>query len=158
MKSTVKFISLIISCLLLQGCAGDSMNKQGAGTLIGGVAGGLIGSKFGKGEGALLATGLGAVGGALIGGSIGKSMDEQDRKLASLASQNAFENSTSGSTKEWRNPDNGNYGSITPQKAYQNDSGQYCREYTQTVVIGGETSKAYGTACRQPDGQWKIVK
>jgi len=25
------------------------------------------------------------------------------------------------------------------------------------VTVGGETEQAYGTACRQPNGSWKIV-
>jgi surface antigen len=37
------------------------------------------------------------------------------------------------------------------------ESGKYCREFQQTVTIGGKTEQAYGTACRQPDGSWQIV-
>jgi hypothetical protein len=32
----------------------------------------------------------------------------------------------------------------------------YCREYSRNVVIGGQEQEAYGTACRGPDGQWRI--
>lgn len=32
-----------------------------------------------------------------------------------------------------------------------------CREFQETVMIGGKPQKAYGTACRQPDGTWKRV-
>jgi hypothetical protein len=32
-----------------------------------------------------------------------------------------------------------------------------CREFEQTVVIDGKPQNAYGTACRQADGSWKIV-
>lgn len=35
--------------------------------------------------------------------------------------------------------------------------GEYCREYTKPVRIGGERQESYGTACRQPDGSWRIV-
>jgi len=34
---------------------------------------------------------------------------------------------------------------------------EYCREYTRTVSIGNRQEVAYGTACYQPDGSWKIV-
>jgi hypothetical protein len=30
-----------------------------------------------------------------------------------------------------------------------------CREYQTTIMIGGKPQKAYGRACRQPDGTWK---
>lgn len=33
----------------------------------------------------------------------------------------------------------------------------YCREYTRTVYIGNRQQEAYGTACLQPNGDWKIV-
>ena len=32
-----------------------------------------------------------------------------------------------------------------------------CREFQQTIMIGGQPQQAYGTACRQQDGTWKIV-
>ncbi len=34
---------------------------------------------------------------------------------------------------------------------------QSCREYKQTIVIADQIETAKGTACRQPDGSWKIV-
>lgn len=33
----------------------------------------------------------------------------------------------------------------------------YCREYTSTANINGKPVQTYGTACRQPDGTWRIV-
>lgn len=32
----------------------------------------------------------------------------------------------------------------------------YCREYTQKMIVAGQTHTTYGTACRQPDGTWAI--
>ena len=31
-----------------------------------------------------------------------------------------------------------------------------CREFQQTIVIGGRLEQAYGTSCQQPDGSWRI--
>ncbi|KAG8324983.1 hypothetical protein J6590_078289 [Homalodisca vitripennis] len=90
---------------MLHGCTGT--NKQGGGTLIGGVAGGLLGSKFGKGTGRLAATGIGALAGAFIGGQIGQTMDEHDRTLLELSSQKALEAAPIDQSVEWRNPDSG---------------------------------------------------
>ena len=39
----------------------------------------------------------------------------------------------------------------------QAKAGDYCREYTRTVVIGGRVHEAYGTACLGPDGAWRIA-
>ena len=45
------------------------------------------------------------------------------------------------------------------QRAMEKDwNGQQCREYQRTVTIDGKTETAYGTACRQPDGSWKIIQ
>jgi hypothetical protein len=33
----------------------------------------------------------------------------------------------------------------------------YCREYSRTAVVNGAPVEIYGTACRQPDGSWRIV-
>lgn len=150
-----KTTAIILVSTTLQGC--QNMNKQGGGTLIGGATGALLGAQFGKGAGQLAAVGIGALAGALIGGEIGKSMDEQDKKIAELSSQRALESAPSGRSVEWRNPDSGHYGSITPTKTFRED-GKYCREYTHTVNIGGKSEKAYGTACRQPDGSWQIIQ
>jgi hypothetical protein len=49
------------------------------------------------------------------------------------------------------------YGSVTPLRDGNDQSGRYCREFQQMVKINGKQSKAYGTACRQPDGTWQIV-
>lgn len=157
MNLTFKITAIILTTTMLYGCS--SMNKQGGGTLIGGVAGGLLGSQFGKGTGRLAATGIGVLAGALIGGQIGQTMDEHDRQLAQLSSQKALETGVSGQSVEWRNPDSGNYGYVTPERASRNDRGQYCREYTHTVVVGGKKETAYGKACRdERDQQWKIVQ
>jgi surface antigen len=48
-------------------------------------------------------------------------------------------------------------GSVTTIKESQDSSGAYCREFQQEITVGGETEQAYGTACLQPDGAWKIV-
>jgi 17 kDa outer membrane surface antigen len=48
-------------------------------------------------------------------------------------------------------------GSVTPVREGTTSAGRYCREFQQTVTIGGKTEHAYGTACQQPDGAWEIV-
>ena len=118
---------------------------------------GLLGSQFGGGEGKLVAVGVGALAGALIGGQIGKTMDEHDKLMLEKSSHQALEFSPSGSSVQWNNPDSGNHGYITPTKTFR-EGGQYCREYQQEIVVGGEKHKAFGKACRQADGHWKIIQ
>ena len=58
----------------------------------------------------------------------------------------------------WANPDTGNSGTVTPMRDGTSTSGKYCREFRQSVMIGGEQEEAYGVACRQPDGSWQVVQ
>jgi surface antigen len=47
---------------------------------------------------------------------------------------------------------------VTPTKTFQEPDGTPCREYVTDAVIGGQREQVTGTACRQPDGSWKIVR
>jgi surface antigen len=68
----------------------------------------------------------------------------------------SLERVPSGQPIMWDNPDNGGRYTFTPTRTYE-DEGTYCREYTTKIKVGGRTQTGYGTACRQPDGQWQIV-
>lgn len=37
------------------------------------------------------------------------------------------------------------------------NTGDFCREYQSTVMVGGMRQSSYGTACLQPDNSWRIV-
>lgn len=153
-----KIALILAGVLTLTACEPGS--KQGFGTMLGAIGGAAIGSALGdNGDGAthFFAVAAGTLAGAAIGSSIGKSMDNADRQAMARNRQVALETYPSGQTSSWYNPDSGNSGSYSPQPAYQDTTGAYCREYQQTITIGGKTEEAYGKACRQPDGTWKIV-
>lgn len=61
-----------------------------------------------------------------------------------------------GSTVRWN--DANAAGSVSVLRDGRSSDGQYCREFQQTVTVGGRSEQAYGVACRQPDGAWRIVK
>ena len=132
-------------------------NKEMLGGAGGAVLGGLAGSQIGSGSGQLWATGAGALLGALVGSEVGSSLDKADRMYAQRANQQAY-NAPIGETVTWNNPESGNYGQVTPVRDGYSSAGRYCREYQQTIVVGGREQSAYGTACQQPDGSWEIVK
>ncbi len=155
MKTRKIVVFPLVAAFLLAGCATMGPKEQ-TGTVVGGVGGALIGSQFGGGTGRLV--GVGALAGALIGGEIGRSLDANDRRMMEESAQYALERNRTDQPSQWRNPDSGHYGTITPKRTYQTAEGRYCREYQQTVIIGGEEQQAYGHACRQPDGTWKIVR
>lgn len=149
----IKIASAGLIALGLAACQ-DMGPKETIGTLGGAALGGLAGSQIGGGTGQLAATAAGALLGAYLGSEVGKSLDKADQLYAERAAGQALE---SNQQAAWNNPDSGNSGTITPTRTYQTAQGEYCREYQQTITVGGESQQAYGTACRQPDGTWKIV-
>jgi surface antigen len=137
-------------------CATESggPSKTAIGAVGGAVAGGLLGEVIGGHGGDIAA---GAVAGGLLGAFAGNLLDQRDRRIANETAQRTFETAPTGTAGGWQNPDTGSSGSITPTRTYQQPDGTYCREFTQEIVVGGERQQAFGTACRQPDGTWKIV-
>jgi surface antigen len=153
---TVAAAALI--ALFAAGCSNSSYGeKQTVGTVGGAALGGLLGSQFGSGTGQLVATGAGVFIGALVGSEIGRTMDEQDRMRADQAVNQAH-SAPVGETIVWNNPESGNSGAVTPVRDGTSTSGLYCREFQQTITVNGRTETAYGTACREPDGTWRIVE
>lgn len=151
MKRSRSATVVLIGALALAGCATPPTQEQ-TGMVIGGILGGVLGSHVGGGSGRTTATIVGAIAGAVIGGAVGRSMDESDR----LKTAHALETVRTGVPTQWRNPDTGNYYTVVPTKTIERAEGP-CREYTVDAVIGGKRETVYGTACRQPDGSWRVV-
>jgi len=155
-----KIISGTVALMFLVACQqgnnGMGVNKADVGTVLGGVAGAWAGSSVGKGSGNTVAVAAGTLLGAALGRSIGQSMDQTDMMYYNQTSQQALETGRPGQSFPWQNPQTGVGGAVTPSTYFQNSSGQYCREYTQNISIGGRMEEGHGIACRQPDGSWRI--
>jgi surface antigen len=141
----------LAATVALTGCATYQGQQEQAGMVIGGVLGGVLGSQVGGGHGRTAAIIAGTLAGAAIGGAIGNSMDEVDR----MRTAQTLETVRTGVPAQWRNPDTGNQYTVVPTRTYDTASGP-CREYTIDAMIGGRPEKVYGTACRQPDGSWRV--
>lgn len=145
----------LLSALLMTGCAtdraGGSMTQQQGGLVVGGLVGGLLGSQMGEGQGRTAATIVGTLIGAAIGGNVGRSMDDSDR----LKTAHTLETVRTGVQSRWRNPDTGNEFTVIPQRSYDSAQGP-CREYEVQAVIAHRFEGVRGTACRQPDGTWRV--
>ena len=154
MKNVV--ITTVLATTLLTGCAG-TYNKATTGAALGAITGTALAYGLGKDSSKknlwLIA---GAAAGGLIGNNIGAKLDERDRLLLGETLQQTMEHGPTNSVGSWNNPDSGNSGTVTPTQTMISANNQPCREFTTTVNIGGELSQAYGTACRQNDGSWKI--
>ncbi len=136
----------------------STVSKESAGKIIGAIQGAAIGTQIGKGKGKLAAIAAGTFLGSLIGGEIGRKLDEEDREIMTNTAQQTLENEPTGSTKSWKNPESGHSGTVTPTRTYKKKNGQPCREFSQTVADGKGSERKTGTACRQTDGTWILVK
>lgn len=137
-----------------QDCPG---NKEMIGTVAGAILGGLLGSQVGKGSGRKVATVVGAVAGGYAGNRFGESLDCKDQQYHTQTAHEALEYQPSGRPSTWSNPDSGHSGSIMPTRTWQRETGQYCRDYTQSIIVDGRVEEAIGTACREENGTWQIV-
>ena len=148
--------AVLLALFFVAGCANSPYGpKQTAGGVLGAAGGGLLGAQFGSGSTQLAATAAGVFIGALLGSEIGRSMDDVDRLKADQAITQAH-TAPIGDTITWNNAKSGNSGTVTPIRDGTSASGEYCREFQQTVIIGGKAEDGYGIACRQPDGTWRI--
>ncbi len=149
---------ILMTSLSLGACAGmqNAGTKENIGTAAGAIGGGVLGSQIGGGSGRLIATGVGTLLGAWVGNSIGSSLDKADYAYAKKAEQQAY-SAPIGQTVSWNNPQSGNYGTVTPIRDGSTASGQYCREYEQTIYVGGRAETGVGVACKQANGTWQIV-
>ncbi len=153
-----KFMAMLGMVAFMSACADQNIGtKEAIGTLGGAALGGLAGASIGgHGDGRGVGIVLGTLVGGVIGNQIGSGLDKTDRLTAERNAQHALETSRSGVRSSWSNPDNGNSGYVIPKPAYQAGNGNTCREYQQTITVAGRSQQAYGTACRQPDGTWRI--
>jgi surface antigen len=144
---------LMLVVVAATGCATIEDNPKASIGAFGGAAfGGLIAAAAGGGGAAIAGA---VIGGALLGGLAGNMLDQRDKRMAAEAQQRALESAPTGKPVAWTNPDTGHSGTVTPVRTYQS-GGAYCREFQNEVTIDGKKENAYGTACRQPDGSWKV--
>lgn len=141
-----------------QGCSRTSFGGL-LGGIVGAAGGVAIGSLIGSGGGRTAAMVIGGLGGALLGNELGRRLDCDSQQKAVQTQQGALENQATGTSSNWRNPDDNAHGSTTPERTWTNDRGEPCRDYTTTITHQGETSTVQGTACRQQqsDGSYQWV-
>jgi surface antigen len=68
--------------------------------------------------------------------------------------QSTLERAPDGSTRSWANEQTGHRGSLTPTRTYISDSGSFCREYREELVVGGQSGRFYHAACRDENARW----
>ena len=151
-------VGTAVIAFILTGCAG-TYNKSETGIGLGALTGGALAYGLAKDSSKKeLWTVLGIGLGAMVGQDIGAKQDDRDRMLAGQALEQTLEHAPTDTAGSWSNPDSGNSGTFTPVKTFQTAQGSPCREFVQTIYVGGQEQEGYGTACRQADGSWKITQ
>lgn len=149
-----KVLPVMLGVVLLAGCnsTGHQTKTEDGAVIIGGA----IQTYHDKAGSTLASSGVSSLLGAFMGKDIGTSLDAGDRELAVQAARRAYSGPV-GDRVGWANQANGHGGAVTTTRDGYNSQGQYCREFQQSVTVGKRTENAYGTACKQSDGTWKIV-
>jgi surface antigen len=121
------------------------------GTILGAIAGGVLGGAVSHGNGGAV------VGGALLGGlagnAISRDMDCEDRPYAARTYNESFSGPV-GRRYSWsRGP---NRGYVVTTREYRR-RGEMCRDFTQVVYRRGREVTHEGTACRpMRGGEWRF--
>jgi surface antigen len=133
---------------------GDDCHNENAtaGTVVGAIAGGLLGAGVSHGNAGA------AIGGVILGGlagnAIGKNIDCNDRPYAWRAYDKGFYGPI-GHRYEWRGRDRA-HGYFVPIREYRGDRGYTCREFRTVTYRHGRKYTNEGRACRERDGNWHM--
>jgi len=121
------------------------------GTILGAIAGGVLGGAASHGNGGAV------IGGALLGGlagnAISRDMDCEDRPYAARAYDNSFRGPV-GRRQEWNRGQDRGY--VVTTREYRM-RGEICRDFTQVVYRRGRELTRNGTACQpRRGGDWRF--
>lgn len=90
--------------------------------------------------------------GTLVGGALGRGMSAGDRAAAADAERRAL---VGGLPVQWSGDKA--RGRVRVLRSYDR-GGTTCRDFVHTVTVDEVSQDGRGTACRQPDGGWKMTR
>ena len=138
-------------------CQNQSDNKK-IGQMIGSAVGAIVGSNYGSGNINAIATILGATGGYVIGGQIATMVSEKEKEELNDVMNDSLENSEINESSVWESKQNENLkAEIVPIEDFSLNN-YSCRKYRQIVVDQDKKDISESRACRDIDGNWKILK
>jgi len=140
----------VAGAVFLGACANSGVVT---GTIPGANTGRVIGSPVDVGAGEPT---IGPIEGGLMGAEVGRSLADADRPIALKAEYEALEYGQPGRPTEWTSRAGEVHGSVEVGAVTQVNRLD-CRQYTHNIWIGGRLRVVRGTACRRPDGVWRVV-
>ncbi len=158
-------LSTFALLLALSACT-TPPTKEELGKILGAVTGAGIGSIFGQGKGQTATTVLGGIAGYIIGGRVGEQMDQADKeRVARFAHQRFDDPRPADRTESWVNPHGARVHTQVRTNPVYADQGRKCRPFTQvtTITVAGkpEVATVTGVACFEttrefPQGIWRV--
>lgn len=152
----MKKLLVVFMALSLTACAGRVSTGEAAGSAVGALLGGYVGSQFAGGRAQLILIGVGALAGGMAGFNFGHELDPSDKAMLSSATRRAMATADDGQLVSWVNPLTGSAGSITPMRSYYLDRGTVCRDYQASMAVAEKIGHLRGRACRKVNGSWQI--
>jgi surface antigen len=141
----------------LRECERQRSGNTAGGAIVGALAGGLLGNAISRGPQRGAGTAVGAILGGVVGGTIGNnSLNCEDRSYEVDTYYTGFEAGRPHARYDWRSPRGGAYGYLQVEDYYTDRAGYRCANYTQQIYVNGRPEVGRGTACRQPDGTWRM--
>src|ERR1700749_4760534 len=137
LAATAAFFALGSSAALADSCSG---RDHTGGTVLGAIAGGVLGGAVSHGNGGAVVGG--AILGGLAGNAISRDMDCEDRPYAARSYDDSFHGQI-GRRYEWRRGPN--HGFIVTNREYYRGP-RLCRDFTQVVYRRGREFDRDGTA------------
>lgn len=134
------------------GVLGGRCNTEEVLTVVGAVAGGIIGNRTASPENRAIATLAGAIIGGILGNRIGDAIDDRDR----VCIGHSLELVGAGRYVEWQNPTTGVWYQVRPLR----DIDRRCREFElrmRTAKGKNKAGKERLQACRDDAGRWNVV-
>ena len=142
------FLALVATPAFADACSG---RDHTGGTILGALAGGVLGGAVSSGNGGAV------IGGALLGGlagnAISRDMDCADQPFAARAYDRSFRGPV-GRRESWNR--GANRGTIVTEREYYRGH-RLCRDFTQVVYRRGREYARPGTACRNRRGDWEFL-
>jgi len=147
----------LVAVTLVLALADCQAGGSGPDTAVGSPRGAVAGSRpAAADESAAARAAAGARLDGLLGAGIARALDSGSQVLQADTIDRTLEIAPPGAVATWSNPRNGAHGTVKLVRSYLSPAGDYCREFEQTVTIGGRLRQSQGTACRQPDGTWRM--
>tara|TARA_B100000686_G_C16622313_1_gene879927 strand:- start:373 stop:843 length:471 start_codon:yes stop_codon:yes gene_type:complete len=154
-KKRCKLLFLIIIFTIIS-CETPE-DKRFFGQIIGSAVGAYVGGKFGSGTGKDLSIIFGGAAGFLIGGKLMDILSQEESDQFSQVIEESLDENPDNVTNEWMSESNKEIkAEVTPLNQYEIKD-HICRDFRKIITKNGRQIEEESTACRDVNGNWKLI-